>query len=212
MTRSSAFFDFFFVFENDSARRSEVSVNEPFSIKTLYNVEACEIVNFSLKYFERLYFKTACETFCLDNDESVSNATLQGETLTIDTVRLVPVNETISLDVQLGKYHSKSVTIGKAKIKPKSLHCHSNAAAAPDSRSTILVEMIANDVQYQPGDHVGIFPANRENIVDGILERLSGVDNFDEVLQLQMLKENHSTNGTLLLKIKYAQMILFTSI
>lgn len=133
----------------------------------------------------------ACETFCLDTDESFSSATLHNDTLTIDTVRLVPVNETIPLDVQLGKYHNKNVSVGRAKEKPRNLHRSASA-----QRSTILVEIVANNVHYEPGDHVGIFPANRKEIVDGILDRLSGVDNVDEILQLQFLKENHTTNGT----------------
>lgn len=139
--------------------------------------------------------QVACETFCLDTDESFSSVTLQSESLTIDTVRLVPVNETISLDIQLGKYHNKNVVVGKSKFKPKNLHRQLDSAATV-SRSTILVEISVNDdVQYEPGDHVGIFPANRKEIVDGILQRVNGVENFDEVLQLQLLKENHSTNG-----------------
>lgn len=138
----------------------------------------------------------ACETFCLDTDETFSSVTLHSESLTIDTVRLVPVNEYTPLDVQLGKYHNKTAVIGKTKVKPRNLNRSETA-----SRSTILVEIIANNVSYQPGDHVGIFPANRKEIVDGILSKLSGVENPDEILQLQLLKENHTTNGSCI-KIK----------
>lgn len=126
----------------------------------------------------------------MDSDETISGATLHSDLLTIDTVRLVPVNETIRLDIQLGKYHNKNVFVGRAMVKPRNLH-----RSATATRSTILVEIEANNVHYQPGDHVGIFPANRKEIVDGILNRIKGVDNFDKILQLQMLKENHTTNG-----------------
>lgn len=137
--------------------------------------------------------QVACETFCLDTDETFTGATLQSESLTIDTVRLVPVNETASLNVQLGKYHNRNVIVGRTKCKPTNLHRHEGATAA--TRSTILVEMSAAEAVYEPGDHVGIFPANRKAIVDGILQRLTGIENADEVLQLQLLKESHSTNG-----------------
>lgn len=50
-------------------------------------------------------------------------------------------------------------------------------------------------VDYEPGDHVGIYPTNSSVIVNGILNRLCGVDDHDEILQLQILKETHSTNG-----------------
>lgn len=138
-------------------------------------------------------FKIACETFCLDEDEQYSSATLamQGESMTIDNVRLVPVDEFVPLDSQLAKYHNRNLIMGKVKQRPLTLH----EVASGDQRSTILVEFSANGVNYQPGDHVGVFPMNREEIVSGILQRLNGIDDYDGILQLQLLKENHSTNG-----------------
>lgn len=51
-------------------------------------------------------------------------------------------------------------------------------------------------LDYEPGDHVGIFPANDARIVDGIMAKLTGIaEGVDEVLQLQVLKETHTTNG-----------------
>lgn len=138
-------------------------------------------------------FKIACETFCLDEDEQYSCATLalQGESMTIDNVRLVSVDEIVPLDLQLGKYHNRNLFVGKVKQRPQTLH----ELSGDDGRSTILVEFAANGVDYQPGDHVGVFPVNREEIVNGILRRLNGIEDFDGIMQLQLLKENHSTNG-----------------
>lgn len=51
-------------------------------------------------------------------------------------------------------------------------------------------------VDYEPGDHVGIIPVNRQEIVDGILSKLSGIDNPDDIIQLEVLKEYHTSNGT----------------
>jgi nitric-oxide synthase, brain len=42
---------------------------------------------------------------------------------------------------------------------------------------------------------VGVFPMNRSELVDGILEKLTGVTNPDEDLQLQVLNEKHTSNG-----------------
>lgn len=50
-------------------------------------------------------------------------------------------------------------------------------------------------ITYQPGDHVGIFPENRKEIVDGILGRLLGIGDADEEVQLQLQKENHNPTG-----------------
>lgn len=138
-------------------------------------------------------FKIACETFCLDEDEQYSSATLalHGESMTIDNVRLCSVEDIVPLDSQLGKYHNRNLVIGKVKQRPRPLH----ELSGDDRRSTILVEFTVNGVNYQPGDHVGVFPVNNEDIVTGILGRLNGIDDYDGIMQLQLLKENHSTNG-----------------
>lgn len=90
----------------------------------------------------------ACETFCLDTDDTFSSATLalQGESLTRDTVRLVPVNDNTSLDRQLSKYHNKKAVVCKIKSKPRNLHGNTRNSSG---KSTILVEIIANDVNFK---------------------------------------------------------------
>lgn len=72
-----------------------------------------------------------------------------------------------------------------------------NLHGQSDNRSTILVKILTNDhdISFQPGDHVGIFAENRLEIVNGILKCLTGVENPDEILQLQVLKEHHTSNG-----------------
>lgn len=42
---------------------------------------------------------------------------------------------------------------------------------------------------------MGVCPMNRVELVDGILEKLSGVADPDEDLQLQILNEKHTSNG-----------------
>jgi nitric-oxide synthase, brain len=50
-------------------------------------------------------------------------------------------------------------------------------------------------LNYEPGDHVGVCPANRVELVNGILDKLTGVTNPDEISQLQILNEKHTSNG-----------------
>uniref|UniRef100_A0A453YZV7 Nitric oxide synthase n=2 Tax=Anopheles gambiae TaxID=7165 RepID=A0A453YZV7_ANOGA len=137
-------------------------------------------------------FKIACETFCLDPEETLSDAAfaLQSE-LSENTVRYAPVSENEPLDRALSKFHNKKSMECSVKRNPINLHCEMNGT----ERSTILVEIMAEGIDYEPGDHVGIFPANRKEIVDGIIERLTGVNDPDEELQLQVLKEKQTQNG-----------------
>jgi nitric-oxide synthase, brain len=50
-------------------------------------------------------------------------------------------------------------------------------------------------VYYEPGDHVGIYPENSKELVDGVLAKLVGLDDPDEVCQLQVLKKQQTAKG-----------------
>lgn len=95
-----------------------------------------------------------------------------------------------SLDSSLSKYHNKKVHCCKIKAQP-----HNLTRLSEGAKTTMLLEICAPGLDYEPGDHVGIFPANRSQLVDGLIERLAGVDNPDEVVQLQLLKEKQTSNG-----------------
>lgn len=49
---------------------------------------------------------------------------------------------------------------------------------------------------YEPGDHVGMFAANRSELVNGIIQHL-GTDQgaADQAVELQILKEKHTSTG-----------------
>lgn len=108
----------------------------------------------------------------------------------MNNVRLVPSVSKVSLDTALSKYHNKKVHCCKIKEQP-----HNLTKLSEGAKTTMLLEICAPGLEYEPGDHVGIFPANRTQLVDGLLERLVGVDNPNEVLQLQLLKEKQTSNG-----------------
>ncbi|XP_073826700.1 nitric oxide synthase isoform X1 [Musca autumnalis] len=137
-------------------------------------------------------FKVACETFCLDPDESLSEASmaLQNDSLTVNTVRLVPAKTKGSMEQLLSKYHNKKVTCCQIKSNPLNLTNSGNG-----EKTTILLEITAPGIDYEPGDHVGIFPSNRPEIVEGLLKRLTGFEDPDELLQMQLLKEKQTSNG-----------------
>ena len=50
-------------------------------------------------------------------------------------------------------------------------------------------------LNYEPGDHVGVCAKNRPGLVNGLLEKMTGVADPDEVMQLQVLHEKHTSNG-----------------
>ncbi|XP_013101350.2 nitric oxide synthase [Stomoxys calcitrans] len=160
-------------------------------LKVTYGDEMCGQEQSFRKWAPEV-FKVACETFCLDPDESLSEASmaLQNDSLTVNTVRLVPAKTKGSLEQLLSKYHNKKVTCCQIKSSPHNLTNSGNG-----EKTTILLEITAPGIDYEPGDHVGIFPSNRPEIVDGLLKRLTGFEDPDELLQLQLLKEKQTSNG-----------------
>ncbi|XP_069669172.1 nitric oxide synthase, salivary gland isoform X2 [Periplaneta americana] len=133
-------------------------------------------------------FSVACETFCLDDDDTFLEATLalRSPTLSSTTVRFVEAKEE-NLAKALSKCHNRNVTACRLNRK-------TNLHGSDASRATMLLEL-ACDLPYTPGDHVGVFACNRQELVDGILSRLQTTTDPDQPVELQMQKENHTSNG-----------------
>ncbi|CAH1168649.1 unnamed protein product [Phyllotreta striolata] len=135
-------------------------------------------------------FKVACDTFCLDDDGTISEATmtLQSESLTANNVRLINSKE-ISLVSGLAKCHNKKVTASQ-------LFRRTNLHGDKSSKATLLLEFKSN-LPYKPGDHLGVFACNRQELVDGVISRLKGTNDPDEPQEMQILQETHTSNGVL---------------
>ncbi|KDR21429.1 nitric oxide synthase, salivary gland isoform X2 [Zootermopsis nevadensis] len=133
-------------------------------------------------------FSVACETFCLDDDDTFLEATLalRSPMLSSATVRFVEAKEE-SLVKALSKCHNK-------KVIPCQLLRKTNLHGSDASRATMLLEL-SSDLPYTPGDHVGVFACNRKELVDGILSRLQTTTDLDQPVELQLQKENHTSNG-----------------
>lgn len=138
-------------------------------------------------------YKVACDIFCLDADEGISDMCLlsQNDSLTVNTVRLVPTKCEEKLEDSLKKYHNKKVIKCLLKTSPINL-----TNSSENDKTTILLRISAPNVDYEPGDHLGIFPINNIELVEGILKRLSGLDDPDQILQLQILVEKQTPNGS----------------
>ena len=52
-----------------------------------------------------------------------------------------------------------------------------------------------SELMYNPGDHVGIFPQNKPQVVDAILERLADPADPEALVQLEILREKFTHHG-----------------
>jgi sulfite reductase alpha subunit-like flavoprotein len=55
----------------------------------------------------------------------------------------------------------------------------------------------AGELQYKPGDHVGIFATNRKELVDAILSKVSNAPPSDQLIKIEILKEKATVFGSL---------------
>ncbi|XP_026329114.1 nitric oxide synthase-like isoform X2 [Hyposmocoma kahamanoa] len=137
-------------------------------------------------------FHVACETFCLDENDSVKDAknALGTMPLTEETVKFAKTSEALPLKTALETGFRKHLLPCKVKETK-------NLIKSSEEKKTIFVDLRINDeIKYDPGDHVGVMARNRKEIVDTILEHCKDVDQFDRPVQLQILKETLTPTGT----------------
>lgn len=66
-----------------------------------------------------------------------------------------------------------------------------DALPHPTSRATILVRLQTGDqpeLQYQPGDHVSIFPANRPELVEALMQLVQDPPPAEEPVAVETLE------------------------
>lgn len=101
-------------------------------------------------------------------------------------------------EIAFAQYHNKKVWTCRLSNKQNLM---SNSGDNKNGRVTLWLEIDVDDwansekMMYQPGDHVGMLATNREELVSGIIPYLQYDQDPDESMELQMLKEKHTSTG-----------------
>ncbi|KYN45005.1 Nitric oxide synthase, salivary gland [Trachymyrmex septentrionalis] len=137
-------------------------------------------------------FAIACETFCLDDDDTLLEVALSlgSEALSAATVRFVEADPQ-PMAKALSKCHNRNVTMCN-------LLRRTNLSGDESSGTTLLLELddiVGMDISYKPGDHLGVFACNRADLVQRILQRVQSTFETDTSIELQMQKQAHTPNG-----------------
>lgn len=141
-------------------------------------------------------FKTACETFCVGDDSSISEATSSLSktdfTWSPGKFRLTPADKEPKITEALSKVHNKTVL-------PCKLIERTQLQSQNSSRQTILIKLDtygASELAYVPGDHVAIFPKNSPDMVESILARLHNAPPADQIIKTEILQEKSTPLGS----------------
>ncbi|KAK9297866.1 hypothetical protein QLX08_008617 [Tetragonisca angustula] len=137
-------------------------------------------------------FTVACETFCLDDDDTLLEVALSlgSEALSAATVRFVEA-EPQPIGKALSKCHNRNVTTCNMFRK-------TNLSGDSSSGTTLLLElddMASMEISYKPGDHLGVFACNRSELVEAILKRVQTPFDLNTPIELQVQKQSHTPNG-----------------
>ncbi|CAH2281649.1 nitric oxide synthase, endothelial [Pelobates cultripes] len=124
----------------------------------------------SFRVWAKAVFKAACDTFCVgdDTDMNIIDFFKAKSSWQRSMHRLSIQASSPDLITGLSQVHRRKVY--EAKLISKD-----NLQNEKSSRSTILVQFSTEgqkELRYSPGDHLGVFPCNREELVMTLLERV----------------------------------------
>jgi sulfite reductase alpha subunit-like flavoprotein len=123
-------------------------------------------------------YKKTLQVFNVEiNNSSICGVLKDNSLWSCENVRLV-LNDNKqeteeALCEKLSKFHGR-------KVLPCTFKGKQNISKVTNGRQTLLVEILvdpehADDFEYSPGDHFGIYPENSQDLVDRILARLTEV-------------------------------------
>lgn len=136
-------------------------------------------------------YHSACEEFEIEASEDITPE-LSVNTWKGGLFRCVAIDEKEKGVLKdLSKLHNKSLIplkmISKTKLQP-----------TYSQRQTLLIRLKASDasvLNYQPGDHIAIFPTNPENVVNDILEKiLTAGFKASEIIKTERLQDSGWVN------------------
>ena len=140
-------------------------------------------------------YKSALKAFCIESSSSQMSSLLKDDKLwSANTVRLTLDDTNLNSDLctNLSKLHGR-------KILPCKFLRKKNLIQKQKDRKTLLVELdvqeYSSDFEYSPGDHIGIFPENRKELIDKIMARLIDVPDLDQYVNVEILREKNTVFG-----------------
>uniref|UniRef100_A0A670KAH4 Nitric oxide synthase n=1 Tax=Podarcis muralis TaxID=64176 RepID=A0A670KAH4_PODMU len=149
----------------------------------------------SFRTWAKKVFKAACDVFCVGDDvniEKANNSLISNDrSWKRSKFRLTYVAEAPELTQGLYSIHKKRVFAAR-------LLARQNLQSPKSSRSTIFLRLHTNghqELHYEPGDHLGVFPGNHEDLVNALIERLEDAPPTNQLVKVELLEERNTALG-----------------
>ncbi|XP_067326560.1 nitric oxide synthase 3 [Anolis sagrei] len=140
----------------------------------------------AFRTWARSVFKAACDTFCVESLPEAAATEVFSTRCSWKRHKHRLSAHHSPLDLLAGLTH-----VHKRKVVPCHVLSVKNLQSPESSRSTILVQLQTGDhpeLRYQPGDHLGIFPANSPELVQELLERIEDPPPPGETVTVETLE------------------------
>uniref|UniRef100_A0A3P8VBK3 Nitric oxide synthase n=1 Tax=Cynoglossus semilaevis TaxID=244447 RepID=A0A3P8VBK3_CYNSE len=149
----------------------------------------------SFRTWAKKVFKAACDVFCVGDDVNIEKANdsliSNDRSWKKSKFRLTYTAEAPVLTQALHVIHKKRVYAAKMLESQ-------NLQSSKSNRSTIFVRLHTNNhdkLSYQPGDHLGIFPGNNEDLVMNLIDKLEDAPPVNQIIKVEFLEERNTTLG-----------------
>ncbi|XP_038050616.1 nitric oxide synthase, brain-like isoform X2 [Patiria miniata] len=163
-----------------------------------------------LNWAENIY-QEACDTFCIKRQDASDMVmgtvpTAPDSSWADEKFRIVPEAEGVrATDPHMALYRLH----GKQTFPCKLLSCK-NLQAPSSGRATNLVKLDTSEEEkllYEAGDHAAVFPQNREELVEGVLERVDCALSPNDLIKIECREEKDDNNKDLNNKwVKYQHL------
>uniref|UniRef100_A0A8C7ZIW6 Nitric oxide synthase n=1 Tax=Oryzias sinensis TaxID=183150 RepID=A0A8C7ZIW6_9TELE len=91
-------------------------------------------------------------------------------------------------------------SIHKRKVYGAKMIESQNLQSPKSNRSTIFVRLHTNNhdkLSYKPGDHLGIFPGNHEDLVTALIDKLEDAPPVNQIVKVEFLEERNTALGVI---------------
>ncbi|XP_037113980.1 nitric oxide synthase, brain isoform X1 [Syngnathus acus] len=151
----------------------------------------------SFRTWAKKVFKAACDVFCVGDDVNIEKANdsliSNHRSWKKSKFRLTYAAEAPALTDALSTIHKKTV-YGAKMLESQNLQ------SPKSNRSTIFVRLDANKhdkLSYHPGDHLGVFAGNHEDLVTALIHKLEDAPDVNQIVKVEFLEERNTALGVI---------------
>uniref|UniRef100_A0A8C6TYH5 Nitric oxide synthase n=1 Tax=Neogobius melanostomus TaxID=47308 RepID=A0A8C6TYH5_9GOBI len=152
----------------------------------------------SFRTWAKKVFKAACDVFCVGDDVNIEKA--NDSLISNDrSWKKSKFRMTYTAEAPVLTEGLSLCSIHKKKVYGAKMLESQNLQSPKSNRSTISVRLHTNNydsLSYQPGDHLGIFPGNHEDLVTALIDKLEDAPPVNQIIKVEKSGPNNWTNET----------------